>query len=149
MMAGRKASEEGYVLILTIVVVSLLTVSVAIFANRTVFASVLANRREHKVQAYQLAESAALEGVWRVSQNPGFRQSAAENTIYLDEQTLGRPWYYRFSVVDPTPETVDDLELTIVGEGFVGSYQSKVTIRIQRTTVSADYAIVSWQETND
>jgi hypothetical protein len=147
-MVEKQAGEKGYVLILTIVIVSLLTVSIAIFANRTIFASFLAYRREKKVQAYQLAESAALEGVWRVSQNPEFRRSTAENTIYLDEQTNGRPWYYRFTVVDPTPATADDIELTIIGEGFVGSYQSKVTIRIQRTTVSSDYAIVSWQETN-
>jgi hypothetical protein len=148
-MVEQKADEEGYVLILTIVVVSLLTVSVAIFANRTIFASALANRRECKVQAYQLAESAALEGVWRVSQNPEFRLSTAENTRYVEEQTTGQPWFYRFSVVDPTPATADDLELTIVGEGFVGSYQSKVTILIQRTSVSSDYTIVSWQETSD
>jgi hypothetical protein len=148
MMAKNKTSEAGYVLILTIVIVSLLTVSVAIFANRTIFASVLAYRREGKVQAYQLAETAALEGVWRVSQNPGFRQSPAENTKYLEEQTNGQPWYYRFTVEDPTPATADDLELTIVGEGFAGSYSSKVTIRIQRTTASSAYAIVSWCETN-
>ena len=147
-MVEKQAGEKGYVLILTIVIVSLLTVSIAIFANRTIFASFLAYRREKKVQAYQLAESAALEGVWRVSQNPGFRQSTAENTFYMDEQTNGRPWYYRFTVVDPTPATADDLELMIVGEGFAGNYQSKVTIRIQRATVSSHYSIVSWQETN-
>jgi type II secretory pathway pseudopilin PulG len=149
MMAVQKPGEKGYVLILTIVIVSLLTVSIAILANRSFFASALAYRRERKVQAYQLAESAALEGVWQVSQNPQFRKSTAENTTYLDQQTNGQTWYYRYTIDDPSPLTSDDTKLSIIGEGFVGNFQSTVTINVERATPTSDYAIVSWKETNN
>ena len=138
--------EKGYVLILTIAIICMMTVSVAVLANRTVFGSALALRRGQTVQALQMAESGALEGYWQLIRNPEFRTAGTGVTkVFNDAVFSGR---YTYRIIDNTPTNLQDLELEIVSEGLVGRWQRKVRLRLSRSNNNTAFKKNAWQEEN-
>lgn len=132
-------NEDGYVLIVTIVIICIITFSILVLTNRTVTASIFALRRADTVKALSLAESAALEGIWQLQNDPSYRT------------TQKRYWtdgHYQYSIEDETPATVDDLDLAVVGEGFVNDQTRKIRVKLHRDDTDTQYAIVYWQQLN-
>jgi hypothetical protein len=138
------ANDKGYVLILTIGIICLLTVAVAILANRTIFASALAIRREAKVQALAMAENGVREGFWQLSRNVKFRTGDSGKTKYYDQ------WSYHYQIIDDTPsDTTDDKVLKIKSIGSAGNQQCTITLELIRDDVNSNFAISTWQEEED
>mgnify|MGYP007126045654 CR=1 FL=1 len=133
-------NENGYVLLIVLVVVCAMTLTIISLTNRTTQASFLAAKRAAAVQAFSLAENAASEGYWRLSVQPTYRTS--------QERHWGRAWY-RFSIIDPTPLTADDdMDLEVLGEGFSGTQRRRVRLVLTRLDMNSDFVIDSWQEDN-
>lgn len=129
--------EAGYVLIMTVVIIAVITMSIAVMGHRVLFGASLTMHKIETIQALPLAESAALEGLWRLNQQPDFRSGGE------------RHWddcWYRFSIIDPTAETIDDLELQIIGEGFVENQRSAVRLHVTRDNPNAQFEISLWEE---
>lgn len=130
--------ERGYVLILTIVMICALTLSMIVISHRTIFASALSWRRVDSVRAFTLAENAAMEGYWQIQKEPNFR---ANGQRHLEDG------WYRYTIIDLTPATTDDLNLEVIGEGFVKNIRREVQIRLSRSTISENFIISAWEET--
>lgn len=133
-------NENGFVLLMVLVIVCVMTLAVINLTTRTTQASYLAAKRATAIQAFPLAESAALEGYWHLATRPTFRQS--------QERHWSGGWY-RFTIIDPTPLVFDDdLSLEVLGEGFVGREQRRVRLRLTRGDLNAGFVIDSWREDN-
>lgn len=133
-------NENGFVLLLVLVIVCVMTLAVINLTTRTTQASYLAAKRATAIQAFPLAESAALEGYWHLAARPTFRLN--------QERHMSGGWY-RFTIIDPTPSVLDDdLSLEVLGEGFVGREQRSVRLRLTRGDLNASFVIDSWWEDN-
>lgn len=104
----------------------------------TINPSYLAARRTDSVRAFPLAESAALEGFWKLTRDPGFR--GAQERHWEDG-------WYRYIIVDATPGT-NDLILEVLGEGFDGNRERRVRLTLGRTSLDQTFTITKWSEEN-
>jgi hypothetical protein len=117
-----------------------MTLAVISLTNRTTQASYLAAKRASSVQAFPLAENAALEGYWRLATKSNYRIN--------QERHWDKGWC-RFTIIDPTPlNTDDDLNLEVLGEGFYGGERRRVRLFLARPNLNANFKISSWQEDN-
>lgn len=133
-------SEKGFVLLLVLVIVCVMTLAVISLTTRTTQASYLAAKRAATVQAFPLAENAALEGYWRLVSDPSYRLSG--------EKHWSDGWY-RYTIIDPTPLiSDDDLSLEVLGEGFAGREQRRVRLILARPDLYSGFVISSWREDN-
>lgn len=133
-------NENGYVLVLVLVMVCALTLAVISLTNLTTQASYIAVKRAASVQAVPLAESAALEGLWQLKIAPSFRDTR--------EKHWSDGWY-RYTIIDQTPLVTDnDLNLEVLGEGFFGKEQRRVRLLITRPNLNADFVVSAWREEN-
>ena len=138
--------EKGYVLILTIALICMMTVSVGVLANRAVFGSTLALRRVQTVQALQMAESGAMEGYWQLIRNPEFRTTGSGVTkVFNDSAFKGS---YTYQIIDNSPSDRQDLVLDIVSIGISGRWERKVRLRLTRSDVNSVFQKNLWQEEN-
>lgn len=134
-------NEEGYILLIVLVIVCVITLAIVGITTRTTQASFLAAKRVGTIQALPLAESAAMEGYWYLVGDPTYR-------IINQERHWGSSWY-RFSIIDSTPlNPNDDLSLDVLGEGFTGNQQRSVRLILTRPDLNATYTITSWSEDN-
>ncbi len=129
-------SEAGYVLILVLVVITVLTLVSANLLNQTVGYSFLTERRVSSVQALALAENAALEALWELKRNPDYR--GAQSYIYQEGAS-------RYEIIDPTWGS-NDLSLTIFGYGTVGKYQTRIRLLVARPNLQGRFTITKWLE---
>lgn len=133
-------NENGYVLLIVLGIVCVMTLAVIGLTNRTTQASYLASKRAVSVQAFPLAENAALEGYWHLVIKPNYR---------INQERHWDDGWYRFTIIDPTPLVAeDDLNLEVLGEGFYGGEQRKVRLFLARPNLNANFTIISWQEDN-
>lgn len=133
--------ENGYVLLIVLVLVCVVTFGIISLMSQTTQASFLAAKRVGTIQAFPLAESAAMEGYWSLVADPAFRTT----------DPLARHWgnsWYRFSIIDDTPLDTDDLNLEVLGEGFTGSQQRRVILQLTRLALNSSFTIRSWKEDN-
>ena len=133
-------NDNGYVLLIVLVIVCVITLAIIGLTTRTTDASFLAAKRVGTVQAFSLAESAAMEGYWYLVADPTCRVN--------QERHWGNTWY-RFSIIDSTPlDPNDDLSLEVLGEGFAGNQQRSVRLVLTRPALNTTYTIDTWQEDN-
>ncbi len=130
--------DDGYILLLVLVIVCLITFATIAITSRTTQASYLAAKRASVIPAFSLAESAALEGFWYLVNDPTCRMN--------QERHWGNTWY-RFTIIDLTPGT-DDYDLEVLGEGYTGNQQRKVRLVLHRPDLSSDFTISLWSEDN-
>jgi hypothetical protein len=132
-------TENGFILILTVLAIIMITTATLIIAERTANASIFSARRAVSVQAYSLAESGALEGYWRLVQNPDLRTNG---TAYWGSD------YYSYTIIDATPGSVGDLSLTVRGEGFQNGVSSATVVELSltRPSTTALFTINAWHE---
>jgi hypothetical protein len=136
-------NEKGYILLLALVIVFLITFAIIGLTTRTTQASFLAAKRAATARAFSLAESAAMEGYWCLVANPTYRVDNQERHWDNDNG------WYRFSIIDATSsDTNDDLSLKVLGEGFVGNQQRNVRLNLSRLDLNATFTIAKWQEAN-
>ncbi|HHZ19632.1 MAG TPA: hypothetical protein GX391_03830 [Firmicutes bacterium] len=131
-------NEQGYILILVIAIVCIISFAIILVMGSTVNPSYLAARRVDTVRAFPLAESAAMEGYWQLTQDPTFRG------------TRERYWsdgWYRYTIVDTTPGT-NDLTLEVIGDGFAGNQQKRVRLTLRRANLNETFTITGWNEEN-
>lgn len=133
--------ENGFVLLLVLVIVCVMTYVVISLTTRTTQASFLAAKRANDIRAFPLAENAALEGYWQITNTPSYRGS--------QERYWSEGWY-RFTIIDPTPLiTDDDLSLEVLGEGFIGNRKRRIRLRLTRPNLNGVFSISSWREDNE
>lgn len=132
-------NENGYVLLMVLGIVFVMTLAVISLTNRTTQASYLAAKRASSVQAFSLAENAAMEGYWYLATKPNYRNN--------QERHWDNGWW-RFTIIDPTPLDVNDLNLEVLGEGFYGGERRGVRIFLVRPNLNTNFMISSWREDN-
>jgi type II secretory pathway pseudopilin PulG len=130
-------NENGYVLLIVLVIVCVITLAIIGLMTRTTDASFLAAKRVGTVQAFSLAESAAMEGYWYLVADPAYR--------VINQERLWSTDKYSFSIIDSAH---DDMHLEVLGAGFVGNQQRSVRLTLSRPDVSSTYSIDTWQEDN-
>lgn len=131
--------ESGYILLLVMVIICVIAFITVQVVNQVTGASFLASRRAGNVRAFSLAESAAMEGYWQLSQDPSYRDT--------QERYWENEWY-QYEIIDPTPSSTDDLFLDITGIGRVNNRSRGVRLRLIRDNASDNYQIESWHEAN-
>jgi type II secretory pathway pseudopilin PulG len=131
--------ESGYILLLVMVIICVIAFITVQVVNQTTSASFLASRRARNVRAFSLAQSAVMEGYWRLSQDPSCRET--------QERYWENEWY-QYTIVDPSPGSTDDLVLDLIGLGHTDNHSRGVRLRLIRTDSSANYQIESWHEAN-
>lgn len=138
--------EKGYVLILSIALICVMTVSAGVLANRAVFGSTLALRRVQTIKALQMAESGAFEGYWQLIRNPEFRTADTGVTKVFNDSVFEGS--YTYQIIDNSPNDRQDLVLDIVSIGISGRWQRKVRLRLNRPNVDSVFQKNLWQEEN-
>lgn len=131
--------ESGYILILVMVIVCIITMATVLLVGPTMNASFFAVRRSATVSALAMAENAAREGLSKLHDDPSFRGSG--------ERFWGDEWY-RFTIIDATPGTTNDLSLDILGLGYIGNVGRGIRLSLIRTDVDAPFTIIGWAEEN-
>jgi hypothetical protein len=131
-------AEKGFILILTVLAIIMITTATLIIAERTANASIFSARRAITVQAYSLAESGALEGYWRLVQNPDLRTNG---TAYWGND------YYSYTI-SPSAAPSGSLTLTVRGEGFQNGVSSSTIVELSliRPSTTATFTINAWHE---
>jgi hypothetical protein len=131
-------AESGFILILTVLAIIMITTATLIIAERTANASIFSARRAITVQAYSLAESGALEGYWRLVQNPDLRTNG---TAYWGSD------YYSYTIL-PGAAPPGSLTLTVRGEGFQNGASSSTVVELSltRPSTTATFTINAWHE---
>jgi type II secretory pathway pseudopilin PulG len=133
-------NESGYILLMVLVVVGVISFGIIGLMTRTTEASFLAARRARNIQAFSLAESAAMEGYWYLVNDPTYRTNQV------------RQWgndKYSFQIIDSTPsDPNNDIILEVLGEGYIGNQQRKVRLVLARPDLNSTYAMSSWSEDN-
>ncbi len=133
-------NENGFVLLIVLVIVCVITLAVINLTTRTTQASYLAAKRAADIKALPLAENAVLEGYWHLTISPAYRDSR--------EKHWGDGWY-RYTIIDPTPlVSDDDLSLEVLGEGFSGGEERRVRLTLHRPDLNSSFVISSWREDN-
>lgn len=136
MNSSKEQSEAGYVLILVMIVISVLTLVTMSLLNQTVGSSFLVARRVARVQAFALAESAAAEGLWQLKLNPATRNSQSYDW---------QEGWSRYEIIDSTKGT-DDLSLTIIGTAKIGKQRVTVRFLVVRPQQGAEFRMTKWCE---
>jgi hypothetical protein len=134
-------NDKGYILLIVLVIVCVITFAIVGLTTRTTEASYLAAKRSGTVRAFSLAESAAMEGYWYLTADPNCRTG--------QERHWNSEWY-RFSIIDDSPldDPSGDLSLVIIGEGHVSNEQRKVKLVLTRLDQYTAFTLNSWQEDN-
>lgn len=134
-------NDNGYILLIVLVIVCVITFAIIGLTTRTSEASFLAAKRFRTAQAFSLAESAAMEGYWYLAADPNCRISQERN---WDSEK------YSFSIIDDSPEDdpSGDLSIEIVGIGYAGNEQRRVRLVLNRPDQYTTYTMNSWQEDN-
>ena len=132
--------ENGYILLLVLVIVGVISFAIIGLTTRTTEASFLAARRVGNIQAFSLAESAAMEGYWHLVTDPAYRTH--------QERQWGND-KYSFQIIDSTPsDPTDDTTLEVLGEGYSGNQQRKVLLVLIRQNLTSTFTMSSWSEDN-